>query len=100
MKMSVTLKLAILLSLVSLEVASPQSSAQSPENGETRKILLTVPPGTPLRLYLTKRVSKRSGAVVDAKLLSPLYAFDHEVVPAGTEVLGHVGRVQAVAKWE
>src|ERR1039457_3125436 len=51
---------------------------------------LTVPAGVPLRLYLTKRVSKRLDAPVAAKLLTPLYAFDHEVIPAGTQVLGRV----------
>jgi hypothetical protein len=46
------------------------------------------------------RVSKRSGAPVEAKLLTPLYAFDHAVLPPGTQVLGHVSRVQAVSKWQ
>src|SRR6202043_112390 len=56
--------------------------------------------GATLRLYLTKRVSKRSGAPVEAKLLTPLYAFDHEVIPAGTEAFGHVSRVVPVSKWQ
>ena len=29
-----------------------------------------------------------------------MYAFDHEVIPAGTQVLGHVSRVQSVSRWE
>jgi hypothetical protein len=59
---------------------------------------MTVPAGVPLRLYLTKRVSKRSNAPVEAKLLTPVYAFDHEVIPAGTQVFGHVSRVRPVSR--
>jgi len=51
-------------------------------------------------LYLTKRVSKRVNAAVEAKLLGPVYAFDHEVIPAGTQAIGHVSRLQSVSKWE
>jgi hypothetical protein len=89
-------KLAIALSLVSLVAAAPQDSGSD----ATRKISLALPEGTPLRLYLTKRVSKRPGATVEAKLLTALYAFDHEVIPAGTRALGHVSRVQPVSKWQ
>src|SRR5258706_13119924 len=63
-------------------------------------IPLTVPANVPLRLYLTKRVSKRIGAPVEAKLLAPVYAFDHEVIPAGTQAIGHVSRLESVSKWE
>ena len=63
-------------------------------------ITLTVPSGAPLRVYLTKKVSKRLGAPVAAKLLEPLFAFDHEVVPAGTEVTGRVSRLESLTKWQ
>jgi hypothetical protein len=59
---------------------------------------LVVPAGVPLRLYLTKRVSKRVGAPVEAKLLEPVYAFDKEVIPAGTVVLGHIVRLQGISE--
>jgi hypothetical protein len=91
-----TAGLAIALSFVFVAVAAPQDTG----NDRTRDIPLTVPAGVPLRLYLTKRVPKRSNAPVEAKLLTPLYAFDHEVIPAGTQVFGHVSRVQPVARWE
>jgi hypothetical protein len=57
---------------------------------------LSVPAGTPLRVYLTKRISKRLGEPVEAKLLDPLYAFDREVAPAGSQVLGSVVEVKPV----
>lgn len=87
-------RLLIALSLASVAVA------QDAGNEPARSISLTVPAGVPLRLYLTKRVSKRLNAPVEASLLTPVYAFDHEVIPAGTRVLGHVSRIQPVSRWE
>jgi hypothetical protein len=66
----------------------------------SQEIPLTVPPGTPLRVYLTKRVPKRVGAPVEARLISPVYAFDREVIPAGTPLSGRVSRIGSVSKWE
>jgi hypothetical protein len=65
-----------------------------------QSIALTIPPGAPLRLYLTKKVTKRTGAAVEAKVLEPVFAFDHEVVAAGAVVLGQVSRVEPVSKWQ
>ena len=65
---------------------------------ESQSIALRVPPGAPLRLYLTKRVSKRVGEPVEGKTIEPVFAFDREVVPAGSLVTGRVSRVQPVAK--
>jgi hypothetical protein len=76
------------LSLLSVGLALAQESS--------RNVPLTVPAGTPLRLYLTKRIPRRLNVPVQAKMLAPLYAFDREVVPAGTEVFGRVTRLQAV----
>jgi len=56
----------------------------------SRNVPLTVPAGTPLRLYLTKRIPRRLNAPVQAKMLAPVYAFDREVIPAGTDVFGTV----------
>src|ERR1700681_455528 len=67
---------------------------------ETPKITLSVPSGAPLRLYLTNRVSKRLGAPVEAKLLESAFAFDREVLPAGTIAQGQVSRVQPVGKMQ
>jgi hypothetical protein len=66
--------------------------------GPERKIPLVIPPGAPLRVYLTRRISKRLGAPVEGKLIEPLYAFDRQVAPAGTKVLGHVSEVAPVAR--
>jgi len=76
------------------------ATAQTAAGIETPTISLSVPSGAPLRLYLTKRISKRMGAPVEAKLLEPVFAFDREVIPAGTVAQGQVSRVQPVGKWQ
>ena len=63
-------------------------------------VTLAVPAGSPLRVYLTGRVSTRAGAPVEAKLLEPLFAFDREVVPAGTIARGEIVRVEPQTRWE
>ena len=76
-------------------------SAQTASTDEAPpQITLSVPSGVPLRLYLARRVPKRLGAPVEAKLLESVFAFDREVLPAGTVALGEVNRVQPVGKWE
>jgi hypothetical protein len=51
-----------------------------------------------VRLYVTKRVSKRVGAPVEGKILQQVFAFDKEVVPAGSVVTGKVSQVEPVRK--
>src|SRR5579872_2583505 len=66
--------------------------------GPAAPIPLVVPSGAPLRLYLTRRVPKRAGAAVEAKVLDPVYAFDRQVIPSGAVVLGRVASVHAIAR--
>src|SRR5690349_4170118 len=63
-------------------------------------VALTVPAGTPLRLYLTHKIPKTAGAPVEARVLEPVYAFDKEVIPAGSVVAGRVSRIQPVSRWQ
>ncbi len=75
--------------------------AQTPENAaslNSQTVPLVIPSGSPLRVYLTKRLPKRLGEPVHAKLLEPLFAFDRQVAPAGCEVLGRVVRLDPVSK--
>jgi hypothetical protein len=48
---------------------------------------------------VTRRFSKRTGKPVTAKVLEPVYAFDREVIPAGTVAMGQVSRTQGVGAW-
>jgi hypothetical protein len=67
---------------------------------DTLKISVQVPPGAPLRVYLTKRIPKRLGAPVEAKVMEPVFAFDREVVPAGTVAQGAVSRLRPASRWQ
>ncbi len=66
---------------------------------DVKTIPLTVAPGVPLRVYLTKRLTKRQDETVHAKLIEPLFAFDREVVPAGSTVEGRVSTLKPVSKY-
>lgn len=67
---------------------------------DTPQVPLVVPAGVPLRVYLTKRVPKKEGALVEARTIDPVYSFDHQVIPAGTVVLGRVVHVKPVSRTE
>ena len=90
---------AVLLVLSFLSPALPALEARQPDGGESKKIELAVPAGAPLRLYLTKRVSRRAGELVEGKTIEPVFAFDREVVPAGSLVSGKISRAPSVSKW-
>jgi hypothetical protein len=84
------------LFFLAVSFAFPQDS----QSNQPQSIPLTVQAGVPLRLYLTKRIPKRMNAPVEAKLAEPVHSFDREVIPAGTQVLGHVCHIESVSKWQ
>jgi hypothetical protein len=86
------------LALACVPLFPPSALAQTVPEEEAPKIALQIPSGVPLRVYLTNRLSKRVGAPVEAKLLGPMFAFDREVIPAGTVVEGEVSRTEPVGK--
>jgi hypothetical protein len=59
---------------------------------------LAVNAGVPLRLYITQRVSMRTGQLVRAKLLQPVFAFDRVVLPSGVELEGRITRLDPAPK--
>jgi hypothetical protein len=61
---------------------------------------LTVPAGTPLRLYITRRAWFRPGQQVTAKTIEPVWAFDRVVIPAGTVLNGSIAKLKSVGKVE
>lgn len=75
------------------------AAAQATGDGASQ-VPLVVPAGVPLRLYLTKRIPKRTGAPVEARVAGPVYAFDRQVIPAGAVVTGEVGQVRPVPRAE
>jgi hypothetical protein len=90
-----SIRLGFLVACVSVFSASAAPAADE----DNLKISLGVPPGAPLRVYLTRRLPKRLGAPVSAKVMEPVFAFDREVVPAGTLAQGAVSRVRPVGRW-
>jgi hypothetical protein len=71
---------------------APNSAANAPAE---RTIALSVPTGTPLQIALDREVRvKKAGQTIHARLMQPVYAFDHLVLPAGAEVNGHIARIR------
>ncbi|HLH03933.1 MAG TPA: hypothetical protein VKX25_14280 [Bryobacteraceae bacterium] len=89
--------MAALLGLlcVSTSRAFPQESNAS----RTVPVQLQVQAGTPLRTYLTRRVSYRVGETVQATLIEPVWAFDRVVIPAGATLQGKVVRLDPVSRF-
>src|ERR1700736_5210400 len=85
----------VFLSCASVARTEPPESTKS---GTVQTVYLNVDAGVPLRVYLTQRLTKRLGDTVHARLLEPVFAFDREVIPANTEVLGEVVRIDRVSK--
>ena len=92
--------MSVTYSVVTVFLSAAFAFAQTAADDPQQTITLNIPAGVPLRLYLTKRVPKKVGAPVQAKVLEPVYAFDHEVIPAGAEVTGSVTRLESVPKSE
>lgn len=61
---------------------------------------LEVKPGTPLHISLEKKVTIRAAEPVRGVLVHPLYVFDREVIPAGSEVSGTVTKVLPASRSE
>jgi hypothetical protein len=75
----------VLLCVVFLLASGPlagQQNAGDANDPSSKTISLNVDAGVPLRVYLTKRLSKRLNEPVHAKLLDPVFAFDREVIPS------------------
>lgn len=79
--------------------AQPQSPALSPAAvpPATETVSLTVPSGTVLQVALEKEVRVRKvGQSIQGRLVEPVYAFDQEVLPVGSEVWGRIAEIEAV----
>jgi hypothetical protein len=59
---------------------------------------LRIDSGTPLRLYITKRVWYHKGQIVQARFAEPVWAFDRIVIPPGTSVTGAITDLVPVPK--
>jgi hypothetical protein len=82
-----------------LLLLAPQMRSQLTSGPDTKvPVHLKVETGTPLRLYITHRVSYRLGEAVEARSIQPVWAFDRIVIPAGTTLHGRVVTLTPVPK--
>jgi len=61
---------------------------------------LTVKEGIPLQVMLTEKLRYKEGETVRGKIVEPVYAFDREVIPSGTEVLGKITGFKKGGTWK
>ena len=60
-------------------------------------VALTVVKGSPLQIALEEElVVKKVGQVVHGRVVEPVYAFDHIVVPTGSKVTGKVTKIEGL----
>ena len=62
-------------------------------------VALSVPKGTPLQVALDQEIRvQKVGQPVHARIVEPVYAFDHIVVPVGSEIRGEVTKIEVVSR--
>jgi hypothetical protein len=88
---------ALLTSIaVTQEAVPPLASAPAPPE---QTIALTVPKGAPLEIALSENVRvKKVGQEIHGRVVQPVYAFDRLVLPAGTEVNGHIAKIDGISR--
>lgn len=71
--------------------ATPQDNM---EPAPPQSVALTVPKGTPLQVALdTEARVKKAGEAIHGRVVQPIYAFDHIVIPVGSEVNGEITKI-------
>jgi hypothetical protein len=71
---------------------------QENNTGQQIPVKLEVQTGTPLRVYVTRRVLYKIGEPVSAKLIEPVWAFDRIVIPAGSTLQGQLVKLDPISK--
>src|SRR5258706_11840560 len=104
---SPTIICALAYTLAAQEVPVPQltsGSARKPaaaasKPAEPQTVALTVAKGAPLQLALDEEIRvKKVGQPVHARIVEPVYAFDHIVVPVGSEVVGEITKIEPLSE--
>jgi type IV secretory pathway VirB10-like protein len=66
---------------------------------DLQTVTLTVPEGTPLQIALDQEVRvKKVGQPIHGHTVEPIYAFDRQVVPAGTAATGRIMRIEGLSR--
>jgi hypothetical protein len=77
----------------------PGSASSDPaQPAPPQTVALTVAKGAPLQVALDREIQvKKVGQPVHGRIVEPVYAFDHIVVPVGSEVVGEVSALEALS---
>jgi hypothetical protein len=95
----VTALLASFAGAQELQTRPPASAAPETPAQQQSTIELAVPHGTPLEIALDGKVRvKKVGQEVHGRLVRPVYAFDKMVIPAGTDVKGHISKIEPITQ--
>ena len=71
---------------------APQEKA---EPAQPQSVALTLPKGTPLQVALDNEVQvKKAGEAIHGRVVQPVYAFDHIVIPVGSQVNGEISKIE------
>ena len=77
-----------------LAPASSVPSASAP----LQSVALSIPAGTPLQVALDEEIHvKKVGQPIHGRIVEPVYAFDHVVIPIGSEVTGQVTKIGKIS---
>lgn len=78
-----------------LRPAEPAPLVAPVAPSQEQTMALTVPKGAPLEIALNKDTRvRKAGQEIHGRVVQPVYAFDRLVVPVGTEVSGHIKKVE------
>src|ERR1700694_4692797 len=68
------------------------------EPAPPQTVALAVAKGAPLQVALDQEIRvKKVGQPVHARIVEPVYAFDHIVVPVGSEVIGEITKIESLS---
>ncbi len=66
---------------------------------EPQSVALTVPKGTPLQVALDQEVRvQKVGQTIHGRVVQQVYAFDHVVIPVGSEVSGEITNIAPITR--
>ena len=75
----------------------PASSVPS-TSAPFESVALSLPAGTPLQVALDQEIRvKKVGQPIHGRIVEPVYAFDHIVIPIGSEVNGQVTKIGEIS---
>jgi hypothetical protein len=77
----------------------PASASSNPaQPAPPQAVALTVAKGAPLQVALDQEIQvKKVGQPVHARIVEPVYAFDHIVVPVGSEIIGEITKIEEIS---